>query len=362
MAFLASLSNHTPFAAQHLLLPDGEGGELILVVVKASLEFTRDGRLVIADEPTPVRPADEFRGQPGASGLRHDHDLAEAKPRVDLLVHGRAYAPYGELARDLLVELRVGELHKALIVCGDRRWEDGQPSAPAPFESLELCWERAFGGTRDRETVDGRNPVGVGYARARSADPEILSELPNIEYPDQRVQSPDDRKPAPAGFGPVARAWSPRRELAGTFDQAWKARRWPLRPRDYDPAHNQAAPADQQLDHYPAGAEVALTNLSPAGIWVFRLPHFDVPLNAFYDDRWTRPQLRVDTVEIDAEERTLALTARVALPVDRRRPPLRELVLGHMQPGWLRAKHARKCYVDLRGTGGVDLRKAYVWT
>ena len=89
-------------------------------------------------------------------------------------------------------------------------------------------------------------------AGARSSDPEVLSLLPNIEDPHAPMLHPASPC-APLGFGVVGRAWLPRRPLAGTFDFAWKRDRWPLAPRDFDPAFHQSAPIGQQLDEYEGG-------------------------------------------------------------------------------------------------------------
>lgn len=349
MTHLAQLDNRTPFAARVLPMPDGEGGELVLVVVKASFEFAADGTLVLASEQTPVRMADEL----DEDGPRWDADLATAKPAVDVVVNGTARAPYGEPATEVLVGVRVGDaLRKRLVVRGARRWMgDGEAGPAATFVELPLNWSRAYG---DGDT-DPRNPVGA--------------RLPNIEYPDDGVRVRGDR-PRPAGLGPIGRSWSPRRELAGTFDDRWQRLRWPLRPTDYDPAFEQSAPEDQRLARYVGGLEVELTHLTAAGIWLFRLPHIDVPVRCFHErpgDPLALRQLfedtaRVDTIEIDADARRLMITARATVPVDVRRPPLRDVVLGHPTPAWIRAKLEGKCYLDPRGRGSTDRSRRCFWT
>ncbi|MCA9699860.1 MAG: DUF2169 domain-containing protein, partial [Myxococcales bacterium] len=174
------------------------------------------------------------------------------------------------------------------------------------------------------------------------------------ELADDRMQT-RDQQPAPAGLGPVGRGWSPRLARAGTFDDDWKRRRWPLRPHDYDPAHDQSAPDDQQFEDPAGGLELALVNMTPSGLRVLRVPTLDVPVQLFYEDRWLSPALRVDTVLIEPERNRLELTGRVVVPVERRRPLLREIVLGHVSPGWIKARREGKCHLDLR-TGKGDRR------
>ncbi len=351
MSFVATLENRTPFAAMHCLLPDGEGGEAVLVVVKASFAIDERGEPSLAEGQVDVRLTDEPRGDPKQGIPRWDSDLVLLKPRVDVLVGDAiAYAPQGRPAEQFFAELHVGDggLSKRLLISGDRVWEGEQPGPPLAFVSMALGWERAYGGTRSREQVDERNPVGVGYRGARSVDPRVRTELPNIEDPGATLVHPDTES-APAGFSTVARAWLPRRTLAGTFDEGWKRRRWPLAPRDYDPSFHQSAPEDQQLDHDPGGEAVRLVNLTPEGEWRLRLPILDVPVHLIYEDRIDRAPLRVDTIEIEPELRRVVVTGRATVAVEPRRGRLEQVVLGHVTPAWLEARRTGKCYVDLRG-------------
>jgi hypothetical protein len=314
MSLLATLDNRTPFSAMHCQLPDGQGGELVLVVVKASFCIDAHGEPSVAETQLDVRLVDE---------PLWDSDLALIKPRVDVLLDAIAHAPHGRPAERFFVELHVGssdtdQLSKSLLVTGDRVWEGEQPSRPVPFVSMPLRWERAYGGTRSPERIDERNPLGIGYQGARSSDPEARSELPNIEEPGATLVRPDTPS-VPAGFGTIARAWQPRRALAGTFDDGWKRRRWPLAPRDFNPAFHQSAAPDQQLDRYVGGEAVRLLNMTPEGEWQLRLPKLDVPVHLIHEDRLDRVALRVDTVEIEPELRRVIVTGRLAIAVDPRR-------------------------------------------
>jgi hypothetical protein len=383
---ISRLDNRTPFAATHMLTPDGQGGEVVLLVVKAAFEIAEDGGVTLAQEPAKIRLCDEYVGDPKLGIPLADTDLSLYKPCVDvLLVGAQAYAPRGRPIDKLFVELHVGhpdgvqsseaahdasqaQLIKSLQVTGDRVWIDDRAGDPLPFVTMPLGWERAYGGTvrsRDGDAkseldLDERNPLGIGWAGARSCDPAVLSELPNIEDPGSNmVRRKSDC--VPAGFGVVSRAWLPRRALAGTFDIGWERRRWPLLPHDYDPACNQSAAADQQLDQFVGGEPVRLVNLTPAGEWLFRLPHLDLPVHLIREGRLERVALRVDTIEIEPERRQLSLTGRVAVPVERTRAPLEELVIGHVPPGWLRARSTGKSYVELRSADRVSPGRPYFW-
>ena len=141
---------------------------------------------------------------------------------------------------------------------------------------MPLSYERAFGGI-DRKPDDPkkhdwerRNLLGTGFGVEKKH--LIGQALPNVEYPDDLIKSWDNR-PRPAGFGPVVGDWSPRLELAGTYDEKWQNERHPLLPVDFDERHFQCAPADQQSAGYLRGGEtVELVNLTPDYKFNFKLP------------------------------------------------------------------------------------------
>jgi hypothetical protein len=355
------IDNRTPFSAEHFLLPDADGQERHLIVLVASFAAARAlDELAVAEEQSPVRIVDQHWGAPDRSSVRYEGSLALEKPRVDVILNGAAYAPGGQAARKVEVGLEAGTIKKRLVVYGDRRWSGLTPSAPRPFTRMPLVWERAFGGTSvaDPGLLDRRNPVGVGYQLAASQDEEVESELPNVEYPDDQMQTPRDQ-PRPAGFSHIGRSWVPRVEYAGTYDESWLDRRWPLLPVDFNHLHNQSAPQDQQCASLRGGERVRVVNLTPEGHWSFRLPLLDVPAHLFYDDRHVCLPLRVDTVLFEPDRYRVELTARLGVPVERNRAPLREVVLGHLQRGWIRARMVGKTYFDTRGRDGSAERPVY---
>jgi len=357
---MSYLDNRTPFAADRFLLPDAEGQEVWLVVVSAVLSAYK-GVVEIAERQVPVRLVDVHFGAPGTSSVRYEADLALTKPRVDLLVNAWAYAPRGRPVGVLPIELEVGNYHKRLHVHGDRFWRLGfrgkHPSSPSPFLKMPIIYERSYGGVEAGSgQADLRNPIGIGFCGAPSHDPAVQTELPNIGYPNSLLTSPSESVP-PAGLGVVARSWHPRLGHAGRFDDAWLRDEWPLLPREFSSAHYQAAPADQQLPALQGGEQVTLRNLSPDGLWSFALPRLCVPVHLFYADRRTTLELISDTVLLEPEDHRVTLTGRVAIAAMRNRAPLVEIVLGHLTPGWLRARDRRKTFLDWRGDSGNDRGK-----
>ena len=347
------LINGTPFSAESFVMFDLNGQEILLTVLVAVFNSVSDGKLTLAEEQRPVRVADVYSGKPGFSSIRYEAELALAKPRVDVLLNGHAYAPNGAPTRSMTVELVVGTMRKQLIVHGDRSRLTGlMASSPHPFEKMPIIYERAYGGMREKPDpcCDPRNLVGIGFHGVASSSSAVKSDYPNVVYP--------GNENVPAGFGVVARGWKPRIDYAGTFDKAWLAAQAPLLPLDFNPRHYQCAPEDQQLPLIEGGETVVVRNMTPQGIWAFRIPKLDVPVLLLYQDRTAPAGLRVDTVLIEPDDRRVTLTARMQVPLPRGPGALREVALGHMKKTWLRAREARKLYIDRTSDQGADMRRS----
>jgi hypothetical protein len=335
MSFLTHLDNHTPFAAERLVLMGPEGQEWFLLLVCATFEQLASGEMQLAAAQVPIRATDEYFGDPTLSSLRYASDVALAKPNVDVVVNGCAYAPPNRMVTSLEVSIRLGSLHKSVRIRSDR-----------PFASMPVTYERAYGGTRLGDAAAGvscctENPVGIGFKGARSADPLVTNRDPIVEHAVHAGQNAS----GPAGFGPIARGWQPRAAYAGTFDAEWRERRWPLLPTDYDARFEQIAPADQQMPALEGGERVELEHLTPDGRWAFRLPVINAPAFLLYRDRAVGLRLRTDTVLIEPDLRRVRMTCRVALRARRdEQPPLR-IVVGHLSRAQARAYRGRKKYV-----------------
>ena len=262
----------------------------------------------------------------------------------------------------MVVELHAGEIHKKLTVYGNRH--RGLRSffflKPELFVSMPIIYERAYGGTDDRDAnpkkhkVYRQNPVGLGFRGVHSHDPAIQPDVPNIEYASARPRS---ARSTPAGFGIIGRGWNPRLEFAGTYDEKWLKTQWPLMPLDFDQRHYQAAPPDQQSTIIRGGEEFQLINLTPDGAWTFRLPRLKIPIHLKFADRLVEMTPRLDTVLIEPDEKRVLLSARIRIAVERDKPPLRSIVVGHVTKGWLTAFAKQKRYLDRRGLDGTDPNK-----
>jgi hypothetical protein len=246
--------------------------------------------------------------------LRYDTDLPLTKPGTDVLVHGHAHAPGGHPAPRVDVALRFSGRTKTLAVIGNRTWRSGvlgpSLSEPEPFVTLPITYERAYGGT-DGDAWERRNPVGVGFAT--SANHLVGRPAPNIEDPSELITSWRQR-PRPAGFGPIPRHWSPRLELAGTYDVRWEEERAPLLPTDLHEDFFYAAPVDQRVPGYlREGETIELLNLTPNGYLRVVLPKVRPTFRTFFGRESVEHHARLHTVIIEPEVPRVLLVWHTAL-------------------------------------------------
>ena len=275
------IDNQSPFAAAPAAVADLDGVDFLVVVVKATYALDGLGGMALADEQRPVEFADRFAGEPGASGLAYASDLALHKTATDVVLAGHAY-PSRAGDREGEVGVQVGPVRASARVFGDREWQSAlgatRMSRPAPFERIELGYERAAGGTdttpadeRDHGS-DPRNPVGVGFRARRSRAVVDAARLPNFEDPSTLIRTPQDA-PAPAAVGFVAPGWAPRAAWGGTYDAAWTATQKPLLPTDFDARFFNTAPPALTAPGFLRGDEHgAALGISPRGLLRFTLP------------------------------------------------------------------------------------------
>lgn len=315
---MLAVTNNTQYAAGVAVMPDKDGRDVLVVVVKATFEVAPGGRQTVAAEQVPVAYADEYTGEPGKSGLKAATDFALHKPATDVILTGDAVAPGGEPVQQMDVEVEVASSSRRVRVIGDRVWRKRllglAPSDPEPFTRMPLVWERAFGGAFPAR-VD-QNPVGAGaWPSAAEAEGKPL---PNLEDPHQQVRSWKDR-PDPLCFGFVCGDWQPRVALTGTYDEAWQASRMPLLPEDFDYRFFNVAPeAGQLAERLVGGERVRVAGCTEDGEWAFDLPGDDItirtlrPADIVVSDR---PVL--DTLILEPGNRRFVLVwrAKLATPV-----------------------------------------------
>jgi uncharacterized protein YjbI with pentapeptide repeats len=279
----------------------------LTALVKGTFRLRPGAAAVLAEEQARLT-GDQFEADDPSKLLRYPSDFAPAKPRADVLLVGTCFAAREPVAA-ARVGMRLGAFAKVLVVYGDRQWtSNGVPTEPTPFSSMPLSWARTYGGLHFP-----RNPLGRG-AQAEGSAIVPGSDLPNIEYPDRPLRSPD--RGEAAGFGPIPDSWPQRLQKFGRFDDEYLKDRWPLPPRDMNWGFFNAAPEDQQLDGFVRGdEELYFENLHPA------IPHYrsqlpGVRVRCFVNERQRAQyrlreiQMRLDTVWVDMDAETLVLVWR----------------------------------------------------
>ena len=286
------IENSTSYEAIAIPLPGPDGQPTLTVIVKGTFDLVPNGALVPAKQQMPILFGDEPNDPAAGGSIRFESDAVLSKPRADLFLAATAHAPGGVPVRTMDVSVRVGRLEKRLRVFGDRhwrclgRWSPAMKSSPEPFSSMPIVYEKAFGGI---DTKGGgycrENPVGVGYVEKKRRKALNRAPLPNIENPAHLIRRWKDR-PFPAGFGCFGRAWAPRIDWMGTYDEAWMKQRAPLPPLDADPRYQNAAHPELQAEEYFKGDEsVELVNLTDDGYLNSQLPALGIActVNKAYD-------------------------------------------------------------------------------
>jgi hypothetical protein len=320
--------NGTSYVAERLIVMDRNGMEQLLVLLKATYDLTQfEGRVPrAAEQQEPVRLADEYRGEPGESSILHAAEGALFKTAADVMLQGHAY-PRKIGDTQVNVALSVGKTTKSVRVVGDRKWQTGVvdlvPSSPVPFAKIPIVYERTFGGTDpgdDPKQVDRcpANPVGMGFRGRKNPLNFHGMPVPNLEHPSHPIQHPG-KAGLPCCLGPIAPNWSPRSELAGTYDDPWMANRMPLLPEDFNPRFHHCVPADQIMPGYLEGGEpVAIVGATQSGNLGFSLPREDFEVTARISGEDRDLRMHCDTLVIDTDRMLLTLLWRASTPIQGR--------------------------------------------
>lgn len=324
---MLQIANHTPFSAALSVFPDVAGIETAYAAVKATFTFGAEGPQLAAMQ-LPFLPADVFWGEPAASSLRAAGEFALSKTATDVLLTGRAIAPTAD-TRVADVSLAVGPVERTVRIFGDRQWRKSGgrwvAGDPAPWSRMPLRWELAFGGVapaRDGGSgkapdYEPRNPVGRGFV-PRGAQPEAGHFLPNLEDPNEPLQEPQGRPP-PACFAPIAPTWMPRREYAGTYDEAWMRGRAPYLPQDFDTRYFQVAPPELVARGFLQGGEpVRLSGFTAGGPLAFNLPQCALAIEFDFDGSALARPAQLELVLFEPDAGRLQMLWRAALAVDKK--------------------------------------------
>ena len=328
-----------------------EGEYILSVLLKRTYDIVPGAECVRAAADLPLHAGDVFRDHPMNSSLLNESDFIPFKPATDLVLNGHVYAPTGADVAWLDASLQVGERRKIVRVFGDReaRWTGGRPvfTDPVPFTSMDVSYERAYGGIDVFSDVKvpypyPRNPLGRGFVVRNIAKTVNGLALPNIEDPYAPLD-PDtlcledylqwESRPMPAGFGWLLKTWYPRALLAGVMpldrpvEQELRKAYAELIPdkdqreayvkngfRDMDFAFFNGASPGLVLPFLSGGERIATTNLSPGGDLEFNLPAAMPGIGLDIGDGVQEPEVVLQTVMIRMDDAQVDLVWRGAVP------------------------------------------------
>jgi len=330
-ALMRPIINHSPLQAYvgFSIYPDGR--KSLTAVAKATFSIPSQSGAVcrLASEQLEPLPLPTYVGERWQSSILRPADVVPYKPGTDVVLIGHAYAPKERPVTELSVSVKVADLHKSLVVVGDRQWHRAAGelvmTKPEPFVRMPLVYERAFGGCppsqreKQQPDHDQRNPVGTGYCVVEG-DADGMR-LPNLEAPEARITSWRSVPPV-AGFGAIDAHWAGRRRFAGTFDTTWRATQFPRMPLDLDPRfHCVASPGLGSSVSLFGPLDVELVHLTPEPVLRFVLPEVrvrvDFHLAGFTHER--RAELWTIVIEPDGGQVTMTWGARCRFE-HRRRP------------------------------------------
>lgn len=326
---MLQLENSTPFAALTAVFPNEEGVDTVYVMVRATFQIG-EGWSLVDPQPEPQQE-DSYIGEPAQSSILVPSDVHPGKPATDILMVGSAYAPEGQTVTRMRISMQLGGLRKDLVVTGDRVWKNGDMSAPESFSSKPVIYECAFGGCwESQKGMDAveENPIGVGYAAGRGAEEMEGFALPNIEYPDQLIQSVKD-KPCPAGFGAIAPQWQPRASHAGSYDQHWQETRAPYLPLDYNPHFCDRAPADQLYPGDIQGGEyLCIEGMHPQGVIKTVLPRINLRCCVIMGGTESECPVVLETLLLQPNQMQVSFSWKAAFVCDKVLPNIQTIKLG----------------------------------
>lgn len=306
--------NNTPLPAA--MIPSSEADDRVtaLFVCAVTYRITDQG-LEVAAVQRPLMLGQE---------LPYPNDAMLLKSAISVCATGFVY-PREREARQATAVLRVGSTSVAIMAFGPRVWEQSAitgaltPSRALSFERVAMAWENAYGGMVDEPArilqIDGEDAFlpahesgyplnfdGVGFST--DSQKAMHRPLPQLEHPDQLLQSWDDH-PEPVCFAPCP-LWSGLRAgfvmRDGQFDVS-RINKIPSR----------AAPRTT-LDRVEPGTVIELTGMRPGGRPLsFATPRSPVIVNLTVGAAAEHLVLALDAVDIDAEAGEVRLLYRASV-------------------------------------------------
>ena len=345
--------SHAGRSIQQTVLPGQtpEGEHIFGILVKRTYDIVPGSRCTRASADKKLFPGDVHYDDPVNSTVKFESDFIPFKLATDVVLNGRAHAPRSRPVATLRASLTIGQHRKEVLVSGDRvasynGKRDPVFTDPQPFESMELRYERAYGGVDiysepKMQCVYPRNHLGRGYVVANTKRSVEQLPLPNIEDPNDLLTPQRlcvgglkkwERQPMPQGFGWTMKMWKPRSSYAGILPAdraleqelrtAYSALVPPAQRKLYEQTHLptmdfrffNGASAGLVLPFLSGGEQVRLLNLDAQGDTRFQLPGERPRIGLDIGQGTQEPEVFLHTVLIRMEDRQVDLVWRGAVP------------------------------------------------
>jgi hypothetical protein len=326
-----------------------EGQHILSVLVKRTYNIQFGKRCVRADEDSAINTADKFYADPMNTSVQFESDFVPFKLATDMVFNGRAYAPGGAPASSLVAGLAVGAHKKIIYVTGDRVCHYRPNSSPVfgeptPFATMDLRYERAYGGVdiySDKRIPFPymRNLLGCGFAVKNTEKTIQGLALPNIEDP-ENLLTPEtlccndfrswENQPMPAGLGWLPKTWLPRAQFAGVMpadravERELREAYTNLVPREHRELYAKTqlpaidfrffngASSGLVLPFLKGDEMIRTANLTPEGQSTFYLPADVIKIGIDIGTGMIEPEIVLHTVMIRMEDKQIDLVWRAA--------------------------------------------------
>ncbi len=297
---------------------DRAGRDVAVVVAKLAYAVSLGGRATVA-----FRPVRFEESRDGHGALKFPSELVDDKPGTDVALVGTAHPPRGKPVDKTLAWVQAGTLRKVVTVYGPRRyvadWKGVVPGPPGTLEATPLRFDHCFGGHEHAHASyesEPYNPVGRGFA----VDPKTLvGKIAHALEPVDDLRSGQTSHRSHGCFAPIPESFEPRRKLAGTYDPEWARTRAPIRPKDFDVAHNAwAVPELRSSTPLPTDTPFEVAGILAEGIWRFKLPQYAMEFESTLLGETRTHASHLDSVIIDADERVVELTFRASIVLPRK--------------------------------------------
>ncbi len=236
-----------------------------------------------------------------------ESDFVFRRGGVDIFVFGNAIAPNEKPTAQMKVEVRVGNrIAHQLWVFGDRFWKDNimgglSISNPKPFVKMPLSLFNSFGGKAEWDGLEipyPSNPYGKGFYWTK--EEASGKPLPNVEAPDQLVQSWKDR-PDPAGFVQVPLGGV---RMKGNVEHE-KGTITKISPKIFNAAFPQMI-----AEEINPGEQIIVKGMSPKKDFSFTVPKHELFTEIKLGENISERPLKIDQIGIFPELKKVFITYR----------------------------------------------------